>query len=104
MSELLRLAVFLSVPILIFGGLLWFLIYSAIRMALRHEISRAQRRKGEARPDDTNATPQVKRPRPVAVRADGQPTRLRPAAHNPVASRGNGGVRKATSGQRRAVS
>jgi hypothetical protein len=101
----LRLAVFLSVPILIFGGLLWVLIYSAIRMALRHEISRAQRRKGETRPAETNVRPQVKRPRPVAVRTDGQPTRLRPSAHAPVASRGNGGVRTAAaSGQRRAAS
>ena len=104
MSDLLRLAIGLSIPILVFGALLWLLLYSAIRMGLRHEISRAQRRKVARPAAETQRTPPAPRPR-VVVSRDGQPTRLRPPATHPVNGRTPSTARTpVAAGQRRAAS
>ena len=77
MWNLLQVAALLALPALLAGGLLWALIYSSVRMALRHEVTRLERRKtpvarAEARTrGPEGAPPRLVRQQPAAARVGG---------------------------------
>jgi hypothetical protein len=90
MLDLLQVAAMLALPVLVLGGLAWLLLYTAVRLALRHEVTRLEKRKaGRARTDARGAAaePAQRRPRLVqpetgvhaATRPRPQPAVARPA-------------------------
>jgi hypothetical protein len=77
MWNLLQVAAFLVLPALLAGGLLWILIYSSVRLALRHEVARLEQRKARAARTEARARaagtarPRLVRQQPAAARAGG---------------------------------
>jgi len=62
MWDLLRVAILLALPILVFGALTWVLFYSAVRLALRHEAERLQKRTPRSTRTTTGSRPVARRP------------------------------------------
>src|SRR2546423_429399 len=92
--NLLQVSVMLVLPVLVMGALLWLLVYSSVRLALRHEVAQLERRKArKARkgPADTGTStdrtrPQLVRTRPAPAQGNGRPMG-RPAGQPPPAAR-----------------
>ena len=71
MWDLLQFAGMLALPILAIGGLVWLLIYSAVRLALRHEVAKLDRRKRSTRPARA-ARPQPIESQPAPAHGNGR--------------------------------
>jgi hypothetical protein len=67
MFDLVRLAAMLALPILVIGALMWLLLYTAVRLGIRHEVSRLQAQRA-ARP-----TRAATRSRPARTSAGAAP-------------------------------
>jgi hypothetical protein len=90
MLDLLQVAAMLALPMMLIGGLLWLLIYTSVRLALRHEVTRIEHRKvratrARARAEATSSTrPRLVRPQHASVRASGH-ARTRTGSTAPAA-------------------
>ena len=67
--DLLQFAATLALPLLVFAGLIWLLFYSAVRLALRHEVTKIERRKAR-RVQAQSARPRVIRTQPASAQAN----------------------------------
>ena len=85
MWDLLQFAGMLALPILAIGGLVWLLIYSAVRLALRHEVAKLERRKTRSTRPARAARPQPIKSQPAPAHGNG---RARPRTAERPAGRG----------------
>jgi hypothetical protein len=88
MVDLLQVAAMLALPMLVVGALVWLLIYTGVRLAIRHEVKRLEHRKARseraaARGKREPAGPRLVRTQPMAARTSGH-ARPQPAAQRPA--------------------
>ena len=97
MWSLLQLAAALAVPLLVFAALLWVLMYSSFRLALRHEVTRLGRQEEEA--SAAQGRPRAGT-RPASAQGNGGQARPGPARDRAAAHAGT----QSLAGERRAAS